>query len=152
MLGEQLAQGAQPLQLAGTVEAVAGVRALGLDEPDALDVAQHARRPAGRLRRFVDREGVHDEAQPYHGCVKVLRHCAPAGVCLAGRSAGSGVVGEPRLEPVDRLDRAPGPSPLSDGEVDRHEVAEQHEREDALDRRLAARLATTCDAAAPRRR
>ena len=56
---EQLAQGAQPLQLGRAVEAVAGRGAGGLDQPDALDVAQHARRPAGGLRRLVDRQGVH---------------------------------------------------------------------------------------------
>ena len=31
----------------------------GLDQPDALDVAQHARRPAGGLRGLVDRQRVH---------------------------------------------------------------------------------------------
>ena len=60
---EQLAQRAQALQLGGAVEPVAGAGALGLDEPDALDVAQHARRPAGRLRGLVDRQGVHPDAQ-----------------------------------------------------------------------------------------
>ena len=43
----------------GAVEAVAGARALGLDQPDALDVAQHARRPAGGLRGLVDGQSVH---------------------------------------------------------------------------------------------
>ena len=38
---EQLAQGAQALELLRAVEAVAGGRAAGLDQPDALDVAQH---------------------------------------------------------------------------------------------------------------
>ena len=64
VLGEQLAQGAQALQLGRAVEAVAGLRARGLDEPDALDVAQHARRPARGLRRLVDREGVHPGDKP----------------------------------------------------------------------------------------
>ena len=59
VLVQQLAQRAQALELGRPVEAVAGRRAGGLDEPDALDVAQHARRPAGRLRRLVDRQRVH---------------------------------------------------------------------------------------------
>ena len=59
VLGEQLAQRAQALQLGGTVEAVAGRGAGGLDEPHTLYVAQHARRPTGRLRRLVDRERIH---------------------------------------------------------------------------------------------
>ena len=64
VLGEQLAQGAQALQLGRAVEAVAGLRARGLNEPDALDVAQHARRPARGLRSLVDREGVHPGDKP----------------------------------------------------------------------------------------
>ena len=56
---EQLAQRAQALQLGRAVEAVARAGARRLDQPDALDVAQHARRPAGRLCGLVDRQGVH---------------------------------------------------------------------------------------------
>ena len=60
---QQLAQGAQALELLGAEEPVAGGRAAGLDEAGALDVAQHAGRPAGGLRCLVDGEG--------------LRHCGP---------------------------------------------------------------------------
>ena len=47
---------AQALELSRAVEAVSRAGALGLDEPDTLDVAQHARRPTGRLRRLMDGE------------------------------------------------------------------------------------------------
>src|SRR3954464_2386123 len=59
---QQLVQGAQSLELLGPIEAVAGGRAAGLDEPDPLDVAQHAGRPAGRLRGLVDGERVLGDA------------------------------------------------------------------------------------------
>ncbi|CAB5035290.1 unannotated protein [freshwater metagenome] len=54
VFSQQLSQRAQPLQLAGTVLAVAGLGAGRLNQADALDVAQHSRRPTGRLRGFVD--------------------------------------------------------------------------------------------------
>src|SRR6185437_3232606 len=54
LLVQQFAQGAQALQLGGSVEPISGARAAWLDKPDALYVAQHARRPAGRLGRLVD--------------------------------------------------------------------------------------------------
>ena len=56
--GQQLAQGAQALQLARSEDAVARGRARRLDQPDALDVAEHSRRPAGGLGRLVDRQAV----------------------------------------------------------------------------------------------
>ena len=62
VLVQQLAQGAQALQLGGSVQAVAGGRARGLHEPDALHVAQHARAPARGLSRLVDRQRVHLDA------------------------------------------------------------------------------------------
>src|ERR1019366_8925409 len=67
---EQLAQRPQALQLGGPVEPVATGRAAQLEHPGALDVAQHARRPSGRLRSLVDRQSVH-RAPPYHSYVKV---------------------------------------------------------------------------------
>src|SRR5215210_5361229 len=57
--GEQLAQRTQTLQLAGPEDAVALRRARRLDQAGALYVAQHSRRPAGRLRCLVDREPLH---------------------------------------------------------------------------------------------
>ena len=59
VLVQQLAERSQALQLGRAVEPVAGGRALGLNEADALHVAEHASRPAGRLRRFVDGQRVH---------------------------------------------------------------------------------------------
>src|SRR5262245_7602360 len=70
---EQLAQGAQALQLARPVEAVAGRRAARLDEADALDVAQHPRRPAGGRRGLVDRERVRGHRET------LSRSCQPSG-------------------------------------------------------------------------
>src|SRR5580693_10102362 len=55
---EQLAQGGETLQLRRAIQAVAGAGAIGLDEPDALDIAQHPRRPAGRGGRLVDRQRI----------------------------------------------------------------------------------------------
>src|SRR3954453_7110274 len=54
---EQLLQGAQALELLRTEDAVAGARAGRLDQADALEVAEHSRRPACGLRRLVDRQG-----------------------------------------------------------------------------------------------
>src|SRR3954452_13862297 len=56
--GQQLAQCAQALQLARSEDAVARVGPVRLDQPDALEVAEHSRRPAGRLSRFVDGQAV----------------------------------------------------------------------------------------------
>src|SRR3954469_22229508 len=56
--GQQLAQCAQALQLARSEDAVARVGSVWLDQPDALEVAEHSRRPAGRLSRFVDGQAV----------------------------------------------------------------------------------------------
>src|SRR5689334_7785283 len=70
--GEQVAQGAQALELGGAVEPVTRIRPWRLDEPDALDVAQHARRPARGLGGLVDGQGVQGR-KPYHAIVKVCR-------------------------------------------------------------------------------
>src|SRR4051794_1947183 len=56
--GQQLAQGAQALQLARSEHAVARVGPVRLDQPDALQVAEHSRRPASGLGRLVDRQSV----------------------------------------------------------------------------------------------
>jgi hypothetical protein len=56
---EQLAQRAQALQLGRAEQAVAAAGALGLHEPDALDVAQHPRGPTRDPCGLVDRQGVH---------------------------------------------------------------------------------------------
>src|SRR3954470_25034852 len=58
VLGEQLAQGAKPLQLCRAEDAVAGCRAVRLDQPDALQVAEHPGRPSGGLSRLVDGQAV----------------------------------------------------------------------------------------------
>ena len=71
-LRQQLAQRTQALKLLGPVEAVAAGRALGLEKSDALDVAKHARRPSGRLRRFVDRQSVHSPATLSRLCQGLL--------------------------------------------------------------------------------
>src|SRR6478609_5374102 len=68
---EQLLQRPQALQLGRPVQAVARRGAPRADEPRALHVAEHSRRPAGRLRRLVDRQTVHWKSQPYHDRVKV---------------------------------------------------------------------------------
>src|SRR3954447_7496792 len=60
VLRQQLAQGPQALELRGAVQAVARRGARRLDEADALDVSQHARRPARGLGGLVDGEGVHE--------------------------------------------------------------------------------------------
>jgi hypothetical protein len=57
---QQLAQRAQALELGGAVEPLAALRARGVEQADALDVTQHAGRPARRLGRLVDGEGVHE--------------------------------------------------------------------------------------------
>src|SRR5689334_21225736 len=56
---QQLAQPAQWLEPGRPVEPVAALRARRVEQADALDVAQHARRPARRLGRLVDGDGVH---------------------------------------------------------------------------------------------
>jgi hypothetical protein len=56
---EQVAQRAQALELARSVEAVAGRRARRDHEARLLDIAQHPRRPAGRRGRLVHGQGVH---------------------------------------------------------------------------------------------
>ena len=57
---EQLAQGAQALELGARRRGGSRTSERGrLDEADALDVAQHARRPAGGLRGLVDGQRVH---------------------------------------------------------------------------------------------
>src|SRR3954470_13979962 len=56
--GQQLAQGPETLQLARSEHAVARVGPVRLDQPDALQVAEHSGRPAGRLGRLVDGESV----------------------------------------------------------------------------------------------
>src|SRR5215216_6256853 len=61
--GEQLAQRSQTLQLARSEDAVALRRARRLDQTGALYVAQHSRRPTGRLCGLVDGEPLHRDAQ-----------------------------------------------------------------------------------------
>ena len=56
---KQLAEGAQALELLRPEEPVAGVGAARGHEADALHVAEHPWRPAGRLRGLVDGQGVH---------------------------------------------------------------------------------------------
>src|SRR3954470_7554389 len=56
--GQQLAQGPETLQLARSEHAIARVGPVRLDEPDALQVAEHSGRPAGGLGRLVDGESV----------------------------------------------------------------------------------------------
>ena len=58
-VGKQLAQGSQPLQLLRTVQPVPTARPIRRHQPDVLDVAEHARRPASRGRRLVNRQAVH---------------------------------------------------------------------------------------------
>src|SRR5215217_3238769 len=76
---QELPQRPQTLKLLGAVEAVARGGASGLDEARALDVAQHPRRPSGRLRSLVDREPLHRRRKPYHDRVKVYRAAPSAG-------------------------------------------------------------------------
>ena len=52
---EQLAQGAQPLQLGRPVEPVARCRSGRFDQTELLDVTQHPRRPTRGRRCLVDR-------------------------------------------------------------------------------------------------
>src|SRR5215213_6873679 len=92
--GEQLAQRAQALQLARPEDAVALRRALRLDQARALYVAQHSRRPTGRLSGLVDGEPLHRDAKvntivsrlPRRGGSAALQSCclnvsiAPTGV------------------------------------------------------------------------
>src|SRR3954467_5624723 len=56
--GQQLAQGAKALQLARSEHAVARIGPVRLDQPDALQVAKHSRRPTGGLSCLVDRQAV----------------------------------------------------------------------------------------------
>src|SRR4051794_14704906 len=56
--GQQLAQGAQALQLARSEHAVARVGPVRLDQPDALQIAEHSWRPPSGLGRLVDRQSV----------------------------------------------------------------------------------------------
>src|SRR5689334_1826698 len=56
---EQLAQGAQPLQLTRSEYAIARSGPRRLDQADALQIAQHSRRPAGCLGSLVDGQPVH---------------------------------------------------------------------------------------------
>jgi hypothetical protein len=60
VLGEQLAKGPQALELGGPVEPVARRRARRIDQADALDVAEHPRRPARGLGSLVDGQRVHE--------------------------------------------------------------------------------------------
>src|SRR3954468_15465354 len=56
--GQQLAQGPETLQLARSEHAIARVCPVRLDQPDALQVAEHSRRPTGGLGRLVDSQAV----------------------------------------------------------------------------------------------
>src|SRR4051812_41251791 len=58
-MGAELAQRAQRVQLAQAVQPVAGSRPRGDDEPRALQVTKHARRPASACSRLAYREPVH---------------------------------------------------------------------------------------------
>src|SRR2546423_4633468 len=62
--GEQLPQRAQPLELLGAELAVAGPGPRWMNQTDALQIAQHARRPACGLRSLVDRQPIHAGVQP----------------------------------------------------------------------------------------
>ena len=73
------------------------------------------------------------------------RSAAPSGAARARRSAAV----ERALEPLDRLDRR-RVDPAQDGQVERDEVAEQDERDEPLDARLAAAL--DAERGAPRSR
>ena len=81
----ELAQRPQALQLGGSVQPVAGVRALGLDEPGTLDVAQHPRRPVRRLRSLLDRQGVHARPTLPRPCQGLVRMRVVAARDLADR-------------------------------------------------------------------
>ena len=93
---EQLAEGAQALQLAGAVEPVAAVRSRGHDQARTLDVAEHSRRPARRLGRLVDGQRIH---RPSNLTTSVSRFAGPltgpsrssrTPSCSAGAGPGAG--------------------------------------------------------------
>src|SRR5205807_3480545 len=56
----ELAQRAELVQLAGTVQSVSGRPAARNDEPAGLEVAEHPRRPAGHPRSLGDGVFVHE--------------------------------------------------------------------------------------------
>jgi hypothetical protein len=62
--GQQLAQGAEALQLARAEHAIPRAGPVGLDQADALQVAEHSRRPSGGLGCLVDRQAVGHPGQP----------------------------------------------------------------------------------------
>ena len=120
--GEQLAQRPQALQLTRSEEAIPLGRAGGLDQAGTFDVAQHARRPAGRLCGLVDREPLHRRRQTLPRSCQGLGHRPDA---------------QPRccLKRVDRLDRS-GIDVLEHRHVDAHEITEQNLGEHALEAAL----------------
>ena len=58
-LATQPAERTKLIQLAQSVEAVAGPGSLGDDETSVFEVTEHASRPPGRLRRRSDSQAVH---------------------------------------------------------------------------------------------
>ena len=80
MRAAKLRERVQLVQLADAVAAVARGGAAGNDQALALEIPQHARRPAGAAARLADGDVVHAR-QPYHDRVKVgaaARGAAPA--------------------------------------------------------------------------
>src|SRR5205085_11930577 len=96
------------------------------------DVAQHPRRTAGRLGRLVDRQRI----VARHQAANLTRGVSRFWTALrrSGLPADEGA-----LEPLDRVDRR-RVDPAQDREVERDEIAEQHERDESLQARLAAAL------------
>src|SRR4030088_3142689 len=73
---------------------------------------------------------------------RTVRAAAPgAAVMTATAASAAAALPPPKLllEPLDHLDR-PGVDAAQDGQVQRDEVAEQHQREQALGRALTLRL------------
>ena len=63
----------QPLELGGAVEAIAGLRARRHDQPGALDVPKHPRRPSRGLRRLVDGQRIHRRRTLSRACQGLAR-------------------------------------------------------------------------------
>ena len=134
---QQLLERAQALQLTGAVEPVAGGGARRRHQPGLLDIAEHPRRPAGRRRGFVDRQGLHAR-EPYHERVKVSSGWAPpASLSPAER----------RLEPLDRHDRG-RVTAGQHGHVESRPGRRAAPARPGARPRLSPRLSTRCVAAA----
>ena len=90
---------------AGAVQAVAGLAsARGSTQPAALDVAQHPRRPAGRLGRLVDRQRVHRRPNLTTLCQGLARRALL--VRSASAPSASSIAGDRRRD--RRRERPPG--------------------------------------------